>query len=116
MVKGSRMGEAATAQFLLFGGEEVPQSLPSDLQTFFTLTREHGGIIPMSSVAGILGVSHERIRQLVASRALASTEFMGKTVVLADSLKAYMAAPKRKAGRPRLVRAVVDGAQEIFRD
>lgn len=115
------MGTAASAvQYLLNGvvpeREETVKSTPSDLAEFHRLTVEHGGILPMQAVAGILNVSHERVRQLVATEKLKSVQFVGKTAVLVDSLKAYIQAGPPLRGRPRLTRAILDGAREILRD
>lgn len=52
-----------------WGGKEVKASgirgMLADVREFAKLTKFHGGLVPMSAVATILGVSRQRVHQLV---------------------------------------------------
>jgi hypothetical protein len=72
----------------------------SPVRQLLDATEKHGTLLPQSVVGSALGVSKQRVSQLVAAGQLATVEVAGKTWVPAAALELYLAEGPRKTGRP----------------
>lgn len=91
----------AAIQYLLDGGEEVPENdARGELTSFLTVSTEQKGLIRQADAASILGISRARVGQLVEAGTLAGWEFFGNRYVSASHVAARVAC-RPAAGRPR---------------
>ena len=92
--------------------ESLPQIVAEEVQSgvaaFRKVVREyeaaqarHGVLVPISTVAEALDVSHQRVSDLLDDNRLEAAEICGRRWVIASSVAAYLAEGPRKAGRPR---------------
>lgn len=68
-------------------------------------TREHGALVPPALVAGVLGVSRQRVMELVEAGRLVRVEIDGHPFITENSVVAH-ARDERKAGRPVKTRSL----------
>lgn len=73
----------------------------SPVRQLLDATEKHGTLLPQSVVVTALGVSKQRVSQLVATGQLASVEAAGKKWVPAAALELFLV-EERKNGRPAL--------------
>jgi hypothetical protein len=89
------------------------RSLWEQFTDFLSLSRTHGGLVPQASVARLLGLSNERVRQFVAEGRLEKMEFDQRVWITGESLRKF-ASVERINGRPPLhdiVGALKEGAK-----
>lgn len=87
------------------------------------VTEEKGMLIPQSFAAKVLGVSRQRVWDLVQADRLETVEVNGVTWVTENSVIAY-AQSERKAGRPHnvpetvsaAVKRAVEGGREAYQE
>ncbi len=72
----------------------------SPVRELLDATEKHGTLLPQSVVVSALGLSKQRVNQLVAAGRLAAVEAAGKTWVPAVALELYMVEGPHKGGRP----------------
>jgi hypothetical protein len=70
-----------------------------ELQRFYALARQHGGLTTGFFVGVALGVSKQRVYQLVEAGKLQTYEVLGKKLFACDEIEEF-AAIERKPGRP----------------
>jgi hypothetical protein len=75
----------------------------------------NGSIIPREMVAGLVGLTRQRIHQLIESGDLVQVEIEGHAFVTEDSLVEWLKV-ERKAGRPRKVAKTMAEATAIARE
>ena len=61
----------------------------------------HGVLVPISTVAECLGVSSQRVLDLLNDNRLEAAEICGRRWVISSSVKRHLAEAPRKPGRPR---------------
>lgn len=66
---------------------------------FLEMAKAKGGLIPKSAVHDILGVSAQRVHQLVEGNRIEKISYFGQTFVTGRSLREYMAEDKPTGGR-----------------
>ena len=69
------------------------------LREFLALSAQHGGLVPQAALAATLGLSTQRVSQLVAAGRFSVHRVFGQNYVTADSLEAFILS-ERKTGRP----------------
>lgn len=72
----------------------------SPVRQLLDASEKHGTLLPQAMVSDALGVSRQRVSQLVAAGQLATVEAAGKTWVPAAALEFFLAGGPRKTGRP----------------
>lgn len=75
------------------------------------LRAKHGALIPPNVAAEMLGVSYQRVHQLIQEGRLERVNFLGHGTVTEVSIREYAKANRGKGGRPRL-RPVLSAALE----
>jgi hypothetical protein len=93
--------EATAQQLEMFelGQESRWHRARSAIAQFLAAKREHGEIIPRSMVSGFLGVSQQRVSQLVMEDRIPTVEVGGISWVPLDGLTKFCS-EERKVGRP----------------
>ncbi len=74
-----------------------PKSLLRQSMDAFT---EHGALLPQSFLASILGISKQRVSQLIQAGKLATVELDGHTFVPMAALEIYLSQDRDEGGRP----------------
>jgi len=69
----------------------------ADLREFMRIVKLHGGLVPMSAVGTILGVSRQRVHQLADEGTFSVYEFYGMKWLLEEEVVSF-AKLKRAAG------------------
>ncbi len=69
----------------------------AEIRRFRELSRKHGGLTQVGMCSLVLGVSTQRVYQLIEAGRLPSVEILGKRYVLCDELEAF-AAVERSSG------------------
>jgi len=85
-------------------------SLWDNFQEIKTVTEAHGMLVPVSLAAELLGISRQRIHELMEAGRLQRVEFRGRAYMTEDQLHEYARA-ERKAGRPPKVRTLFQVAK-----
>jgi len=75
------------------------QKLRDHLADIKAIIQSRGMIMPKRFAAALIGVSRQRVDELIQSRTLEAVEFDGRTYITESSLVAY-GQSERKAGRP----------------
>jgi predicted XRE-type DNA-binding protein len=97
---------SATAEGLLF---DVPQAEPKEntvawvrqeYHRYLALSSERKGLLTQAQAAAILGVSRQRVFELVAQKRLNLIEILDGRYVFGDEVLAYASEEKSKGGRP----------------
>ncbi len=70
----------------------------SPVREIVDATERHGALLPQWAVVSTLGVSKQRVNELVSTGRLAAVEAAGKTWVPAVALELYMVEGPRKSG------------------
>ena len=81
--------------------EQGARALAEVMRQYEEATKEHGPIVPMATVAEQLGVSTQRVQNLVNEGRIASVGIAGRRWVIGKSALEYLAAGPRKPGRPK---------------
>jgi hypothetical protein len=81
--------------FPVIEGHAAKRSLVRQL---LDATEKHGTLLPQFVVVSALGVSKQRVHELVSAGRLASVEVAGKTWVPAAALELYLVEGPRKSG------------------
>lgn len=103
---------ASQTEFAGFpASSEVPPPV-AGLREFLALSVEHGGLVPQAALAVTLGLSTQRISQLVAAGRFSVHRVFGQNYVTADSLEAFIL-QERKSGRPVKVPSVGQMAEGV---
>ncbi len=103
----STMNGTATAEAMLFDvpqaevqeGERTLASIRQDYRRYMSLSQERGGLITVSQAALILGVSRQRVQQLVAAQRLNVIEILDGRYLYGDEIIAW-AESEKIVGRP----------------
>ncbi|MBI5383166.1 MAG: hypothetical protein HZA90_00620 [Verrucomicrobia bacterium] len=89
---------------------------------FREISNREGGLVPIATAAAILGVSKQRVHDLVREGTLRTTEIYGKKWLSGNELESFVKL-QRKAGRPwkepsvkEMWRAALDGTREQWVD
>ena len=61
----------------------------ADIKEFMRITKLHGGLVPMSAVATILGVSRQRVHQLADEGTFTVFEFYGMKWLLEEEVVSF---------------------------
>jgi hypothetical protein len=61
----------------------------ADVREFLRITKLHGGLVPMSAVATLLGVSRQRVHQLADEGTFSVFEFYGMKWLLEEEVVAF---------------------------
>jgi len=94
-------------QGVLFPVIEEKLTRRSPVRTFLDASAEHGGLVPPSMLVRSLGVSKQRIHQLMDAGRLVTVTVDGKRYVTACSLELFLT-EERRNGR-HLVGATLAG-------
>lgn len=97
--------------------EDLPRGVVSEarkgVEAFRAVVRayedavaKHGLLVPPTTIAESLGVSPQRVDQLMDVGRLDAVTIAGRRWVVANSVERYLAEGPRKGGRPRKVGAV----------
>src|ERR1017187_3646905 len=73
------------------------QGVIADIKEFMRIIKLHGGLVPLSAVGTILGVSRQRVHQLADEGTFAVYEFYGMKWLLESEVISF-GKPKRAAG------------------
>jgi hypothetical protein len=87
------------AQMLLDGSEEAPAEASRGFAQFMELSSREKGLLLPAQAAIVLGVSNQRVLQLVEAGKFQSWEFFGKSYVSAREIEQRRSADV-KSGRP----------------
>jgi hypothetical protein len=80
-------------------GERTLASIRQDYRRYMALSHERGGLITVSQAALILGVSRQRVQQLVAAQRLNVIEILDGRYLYGDEIIAW-AESEKIVGRP----------------
>ncbi len=72
----------------------------SPVREIVDATERHGALLPQWAVVSTLGLSKQRVHQLVQAGRLATVEAAGKVWVPAVALELFLTEGQRKTGRP----------------
>lgn len=70
------------------------------LQELASAYEQHGSLIPQNMIPRLLGVSRERVRQLIHERKLVVVRVDDRNFIPWDSFKYFCAEERNKGGRP----------------
>jgi hypothetical protein len=87
------------AQMLLDGSEEAPAEASRGFAQFMELSSREKGLLLPAQAAIVLGVSNQRVLQLVQAGKFQAWEFFGKSYVSAREIEERRASDV-KSGRP----------------
>jgi hypothetical protein len=76
---------------------KTKQGVFADIKEFMRVTKLHGGLVPMSAVGTILGVSRQRVHQLADEGTFTVFEFYGMKWLLEEEVVSF-GKLKRAAG------------------
>lgn len=96
--------------------EEKRLGLLERWRAFGTLAEEFGGLAPQAFVNDLLGVSRQRVADLIREGHLEQVDFIGTKWVSGRSLRAWMNSPRKSGGgrsnkRPPMWKQVVFDAK-----
>jgi hypothetical protein len=83
----------------------------ADLKEFLRITKQHGGLVPMSAVATVLGVSRQRVHQLAGEGTFSVFKFYGMKWLLEKEVVAF-AKLNRRPGENQYK----PGAKQMWKD
>jgi hypothetical protein len=89
------------AEFHGFPASQVEPSRESDIERFLRLSDEKGGLIPQNILPDALGLSTQRVSQLVTRQRFEVHQVGGHNFVTGDSFAEFLQRPVSKGGRPR---------------
>jgi hypothetical protein len=88
---------AATSASTRIERPKTRRSVFADVREFMRITKLHGGLVPMSAVGTILGVSRQRVHQLADEGTFSVFEFYGMKWLLEKEVISF-GKLKRAAG------------------
>lgn len=113
---------ALQAEFAGFPASMLGQEGENALSLYMRLSYKHGGLVPQAMLPAALGLSKQRISQLVQGNRFATHKIGSITFVTGESLEAFIV-QERKAGTtlkaptfPQMVHAVKDVVRESVAD
>jgi hypothetical protein len=95
------MTKMQAAQMLLDGSEEAPAQASGGFREFMSVSAQESGLFLPAQAALVLGLSNQRVLQLMEVGKFRSWEFFGKSYVSCREVEARKAAGINKGGRPR---------------
>ena len=97
---------------------KVKKGVIDSLREFRATSAQEGGLLPFAAAAGVLGVSKQRVHDLVNEGTLRAIEQFGKNWLSANELESFVKL-QRQSGRPwrepsikEQWRAAMEGAKE----
>jgi hypothetical protein len=96
------MTKTKTIEVPVVGGAPLPEKKMGMLRFLLSLrriTNEEGGLVPLTMAATVLGMSKQRVHDLVKEGTLRAIEFGGKKWLSGKELESFVQL-ERKAGRP----------------
>jgi hypothetical protein len=92
------------------------QRIQSAAKAIMSVIERDGAIIPRDMVAGLVGVSRQRVHQMIEKGAFVQVEIEGHPFITEASLTSWLK-EERKGGRPRKVQAPTFAeSQQIARE
>jgi hypothetical protein len=81
----------------------TPGNIADEFGRFQRVSTFVGGLMPQAQAALVLGLSKQRVNNLVAKGRLREHDFFGKNFVACSDIAKFQA-EKRRSGRPRVTR------------
>ena len=80
----------------------TPGNIAAEFVRFQRVSKFVGGLVPQAQAALVLGLSRQRVNDLVAAGRLREHDFFGKDFIAGKDIAEFKAKPRR-SGRPRKV-------------
>ena len=84
----------------VYGLNRTPETIADEFRRFRHVSRFVGGLVPQAQAALVLGLSKQRINDLVAGGRLREHDFFGKNFIACSDIADFQG-KKRRSGRPR---------------
>jgi hypothetical protein len=98
--------ELTADQAELFPNLEIKAASKSLLRQSMDAVAEHGPLLPVSFLPGILGVSKQRVHELTSAGRIATVRLNDHLFAPMAALELFMSEDRKAGGRPRKFSAV----------